>query len=88
VIDVPATFEITVGAPPSIAISTLFVPLTDERPIVAEVPVNVNAIPVPGQLSSLVAGFHPKYRKVLESPVEAGFEADVEVAIVVGALPS
>jgi hypothetical protein len=35
----------------------LFVPLTLVRPIEAEVPVKVNASPLPGQLSSRVAGF-------------------------------
>ena len=54
---VPETFGMTVAAPPSTKRSTLFEPLTEARLMVAEVPVKVNATPVPGQVSCLVAGF-------------------------------
>ena len=54
--EVPSTFGITVGSPPSIIKSTLLVPSTAARPIAAHVPVKANETPVPGQVSSLVAG--------------------------------
>jgi hypothetical protein len=67
--------------------STLLVPLTEERAIEAVVPVKVNDSPVPGQVSSLVAGLtRPRYRTFAEPHVEAGLEADaVDVADVADA---
>lgn len=53
--EVPDTFEMVVFFP-STTKSALLLPLTALRLMVADVPVKVNAIPVPGHVSSCVAG--------------------------------
>jgi hypothetical protein len=55
-IEVPFTFPMRIGSPPSIIRSTLEVPVTVLIPIVAFVPSNVKDTPVLGHVSSLVAG--------------------------------
>lgn len=84
-IELPATFDITIGAPPSMETSTLLLPLTEAIPIVAEVPVKVKVRPVPGHMSSLVAGLTlPRNRKPDVEPV-GGVDpipgSDVEAAV-------
>jgi hypothetical protein len=76
----PVTLEITV-ATPSMNKSALFVPVTEEPPIEAEVPVKVNDTPVPGQVSSKVAGLtRPRYRILAAVPVELEL-ADDDVVV-------
>lgn len=59
----PLTLEMFTGVPPSILKSILLAPFKELIPMVALVPLNVNDTPVPGQVSSLVAGLtRPRYR--------------------------
>ena len=65
------TFGIVAEVFPSMTRSKLLSPTILARLMVAEVPVNVNETPVPGQVSSLVAGL-TRPRKRYEAAAAAG----------------